>query len=89
MNFIGKLRHEIAGHRVLNPPLTETAEVTSLLNENRDLKRRLRDLEERYDSSKGEGNAVHDENKSLITALRLLNNEIEKVGKHNTLFIAL
>ena len=27
---IDKLRHEVSGHRVLNPPLTETAEVTSL-----------------------------------------------------------
>ena len=81
---IDKLRHEFSGHRILNPPLTETAEVTSLQNENRDLKRRLRDLEERYDSLKREANAVNDENKSLITALRLLNNEIEKESKHNS-----
>ena len=43
---IDKLRHEFSGHRILNPLLTETAEVTSLQNENRDLKRRLCDLEE-------------------------------------------
>ena len=33
---IDKLRHEFSGHRILNPLLTETAEVTSLQNKNGD-----------------------------------------------------
>ena len=40
--------------------------------ENKDLKQRLQDLEKRYDARQ-EAKALQDENKSLITALRLLN----------------
>ena len=53
--------------------------------ENKDLKQRLQDLEKRHDALRLEAKALHDENKSLITALRLLNGEIEKENKHSNL----
>ena len=53
--------------------------------ENKDLKQRLQDLEKRHDALRLEAKALHDENKNLITALRLLNGEIEKENKHSNL----
>ena len=50
--------------------------------ENNDLKQRLQDLEKRHDALRLEAKALQDENKSLITALRLLNGEIEKENNH-------
>ena len=46
--------------------------------ENKNLKQRLQYLEKRHDAMTLEAKAQQDENKSLITALRLLNGEIEK-----------
>ncbi|CAH3182896.1 unnamed protein product, partial [Porites evermanni] len=48
---------------------------TRLNDENRDLKLKLEELEMQYDSLKRESRAIQDENKSLLTALRLLNSE--------------
>ena len=53
-------------------------ELTRLRNENRALTQRLSDLENSYESLKREARSILDENKSLLTALRLLNNEIDK-----------
>ena len=49
--------------------------VTELLKENQDLQRRLLEIESKYENLKTETKIINDENKSLITALRLLNNE--------------
>ena len=50
-------------------------DVTELLKQNQDLQRRLREIESKYENLKTEAKIINDENKSLITALRLLNNE--------------
>ena len=57
-------------------------EVTRLRNENQALRQRLSDLENSYESLKREARSILDENKSLVTALRLLNNESDKGNKH-------
>ena len=58
-------------------------ELTRLRNENRALRERLSDLENGYESLKREARSILDENKSLVTALRLLNNEIDRGNKHS------
>ena len=45
------------------------------LKENQDLKRRLSEIETKYENLKAEAKIISNENKSLVTALRLLNNE--------------
>ena len=55
---------------------------TRLNDENRDLKLKLEELEMQYDSLKHESRAIQDENKSLLTALRLLNSKIPSETKH-------
>lgn len=79
-----QFRHEISKRRseisVLISGKT-TREETELQAENRDLTQKLQDLESCYISWKQETNVWSDENKSLITTLRLLNNEIEKESK--------
>ena len=81
---IGILRSEIAELRNSTTP-SKTSEESSLQMENKDLKQRLQDLERRHDALRQEAKAIQDENKSLITALRLLNSEIEKENKHPNL----
>ena len=66
---------------IINEEL-QPLELTRLRNENRALRQRLSDLENSYESLKREARSVLDENKSLVTALRLLNNEIDKGNKH-------
>ena len=59
-----------------SPPQDGIApDLTELLKENQDLQRRLREIESKYENLKTEAKIINDENKSLITALRLLNNE--------------
>ena len=58
-------------------------ELTRLRNENRALRQRLSDLENGYETLKREARSILAENKSLVTALRLLNNEIDKGNKHS------
>ena len=62
---------------IINEEL-QPLELTRLRNENRALRQRLRDLANSYESLKREARSILDENKSLVTALRLLNNEIDK-----------
>ena len=71
---------------IINEELNEEhqpLELTRLRNENRALRQRLSDLENGYESLKREAGSILDENKSLVTALRLLNNEIDKGNKHS------
>ena len=58
-------------------------ELARLRNENRALTQRPSDLENSYESLKREARSILDENKSLVTALRLLKNEIDKGNKHS------
>ena len=51
--------------------------VLSLRNENKDLQDKLQDLESHYITLKREANSLRDENKSLLTAIRLMNNELQ------------
>ena len=55
--------------------------ISSLQKENGTLKQRLRELESRHTSMKQEATTLVDENKSLMTAIRLLNNELQTVLK--------
>lgn len=75
------LRSEISELRN-STTLSKTSEESSLQIENKDLKQRLQDLEKHHDALRLEAKALHDENKSLITAFPLLNGEIEKENKH-------
>ena len=81
---IGILRSEISELRNSTTPL-KTSEESRLQMENKDLKQRLQDLEMRHDALKQEAKALQDESKGLITALRLLNSEMEKENKHSNL----
>lgn len=47
----------------------------NLLKENQDLKRRLSGIETKYENLKAEAKIISNEDKSLVTALLLLNNE--------------
>lgn len=47
----------------------------NLLKENQDLKRRLSEIETKYENLKAEAKIISNEDKSLVTALLLLNNE--------------
>ena len=64
---------------------SKASEGNSLQTENKNLKQRLEDLEKRHDALRLEAKTLQDENKSLITALRLLNGEIEKENKCSNL----
>ena len=55
--------------------------ISSLQKENDTLKRRLQELEPRHTSMKQDATTLIDENKSLMTAIRLLNNELQTVLK--------
>ena len=77
---VGKLRSKFA--ELSNLPTAKRSDVTRLHDENRDLKQRLQELEMQYDSLKRESRAIQDENKSLLTALRLLSSEIPDETKH-------
>ena len=77
---VGKLRSKFA--ELSNLPTAKRSDVTRLHDENRDLKQRLQELEMQYDSLKRESRAIQDENKSLLTALRLLSSEIPNETKH-------
>ncbi|CAH3178320.1 unnamed protein product [Porites lobata] len=55
--------------------------ISSLQKENDTLKQRLQELESRHTSMKQEATTLIDENKSLLTAIRLLNNELQTVLK--------
>ena len=68
--------------RQLQPNPSTNCELTKLLEENNALKQRLRDVEDCYDSLKREARSIQDENKSLMTALRLLNNESLNEAKY-------
>ena len=81
---IGILRSEISQLRNSTTP-SKILEQSSLQMENKDLKQRLQDLEMRHDALRLEAKALHDENKSLLTALRLLNGKIEKENKDSNL----
>ena len=59
----------------IQPNLSSNCDLTKLQEENNALKLKLRDVEDCYDSLKREVRSFQDENKSLMTALRLLNNE--------------
>ncbi|XP_068690665.1 ELKS/Rab6-interacting/CAST family member 1-like [Montipora foliosa] len=56
-----------------------------LQKENGTLKQRLRELESRHTSMKQEATTLVDETKSLMTAIRLLNNELQTVLKADDL----
>ena len=77
---VGKLRSKFA--ELSNLPTAKRSDVTRLHDEDRDLKQRLQELEMQYDSLKRESRAIQDENKSLLTALRLLSSEIPNETKH-------
>ena len=63
--------------------LTSNCELAKLKDENNALKQRRRNVEDGYDSLKLEAKSIQDENESLMTALKLLNNEINgKESKH-------
>ena len=55
--------------------------ISSLQKENDTLKQRLQELESRHTSMKHEATTLIDENNSLMTAIRLLNNELQTVLK--------
>ena len=55
--------------------------ISSLQKENDTLKQRLQELESRHTSMKQEATTLIDENKSLMTAIMLLNNELQTVLK--------
>ena len=81
---ISILRSQIFELRNTTTP-SKTSEGNSLQMENKNLKQRLEDLGKRHDALRLEAKALQDENKSLITALRLLNGEIEKENKSSNL----
>ena len=66
---------------------SKASEGNSLQTENKNLKQRLEDLEKRHDALRLEAKTLQDENKSLITALRPLNGEIEKENKCSNLHV--
>ena len=55
--------------------------ITSLQRENDTLKQRLQEMESGYASMKDEANNLNNENKSLMTVIRLLNNELQTALK--------
>ena len=62
----------------LNFPLSHvatSADSTKLFKENHELQQRLREVELKYENLKTEAKMISNENKSLVTALRLLNNK--------------
>ena len=71
-----------ANTRLLSSNQLKPLELSRLRNENRALRQMLSDLENSYESLKRDARSILDENKSLVTALRLLNNEIDKGNKH-------
>ncbi|CAH3151213.1 unnamed protein product [Porites evermanni] len=77
---VGKLHSEFA--ELSNFSTARRSDETRLHDENRDLKQKLQELEMQYDSLKRESRAIQFENKSLLTALRLLSSEIANETKH-------
>ena len=77
------LSDRLGEENIINEEL-QPLQLTRLRNENRALRQKLSDLESGYESLKREARSILDENKSLVTALRLLNNEIDKGNKHST-----
>lgn len=73
---------EASSSRQIKPNLSSNCELTKLLEENNALKQTLRDVEDCCDSLKREVRSIQDENKSLMTALRLLNNESVNEAKY-------
>ena len=51
--------------------------VISLQNENKDIQEKLQELESHHIILKQEANSLREENKSLLTAIRLMNNELQ------------
>ena len=72
----------------IQPNLASNCELTKLQEEHSALKQSLRDVEDRYDFflkkrfKKREASSIQDESKSLMTALRIFNNEIGKDSKY-------
>ena len=60
--------------------LTSHSELAKIYKEKDTLKQKLRDVEDCYNSLKLEARVIQDKNRSLMTDIRLLNNEI---GKEN------
>ena len=79
---VGELRSEFAELKNSNLSTARSSDETRLQDENRDLKQKLQELEMQYDSLKRESRAIQDENKSLLTALRLVSSEILNETKH-------
>ena len=67
---VSKLRSEFA--ELSNFSTARRSDETRLHDENRNLKQKLQELEMQYDSLKRESRAIRDENKSSLTAQRLL-----------------
>ena len=61
--------------------------ITTLQRENDTLKQRLREMEFGYASMKDEANNLNNENKSLMTVIRLLNNELQTALKADESFL--
>ena len=74
---IGILRSQISELRNSTTP-SKASEGNSLQTENNNLKQRLEDLEKRHDALRLEAKTLQDENKSLITALRLLTARLKR-----------
>ena len=70
---VGKLRFEFSELKNSNLSTARSSDETRLQAENRDLKKRLYELEKQYDSLKRESKTIQYENRSLLTAIRLLN----------------
>ena len=51
--------------------------VISLQNENKDLQDKLQELESHHTILKQEANSLREENRSLLTAIRLMSNELQ------------
>ena len=74
---------KVSSSRQILRNLTSNCELAKLKDENNALKQRRRNVEDGYDSLKLEAKSIQDENESLMTALKLLNNEINgKESKH-------
>lgn len=81
---IAKLWSEISKLKSSHSLSVQTADEIRLEAENRYLRQKVLDLEERLEAVKQEARVVHDKNKSLSTAFRLQNSEIEKLNSHTT-----
>jgi len=73
---------KVNSSRQIQPNLSSNCELNKLLEENNALKLRFHDVKDCYDSLKREARSIQDENKSLMTALRLLSNEFVNESKY-------